>query len=311
MSLVNLGGMPWFNQAAYRTTFMESYDKAIIKAKPLLDVYDELYEEENTTDPTIYNSIMSAPPSMRPMKASHPDSAFTEQGMSVETIEYKAEYSLSRRQLESTRGQVLFQRAVKSVAFKAARFKANLIMDLIMQNGVCHDGGTYFNIAHVFENSGAQSNLAATAFAAGVGYAAELPNFMNIADSQGESIGTQPTVVIGATALYVPMMVYFNPNQVLFSTSGTPAGAMPITPLIRVAPILATINNTPSATEWYMFQTEAGVPPFSIYQPENPHVEVTSQDADLWKVHHILKVMAKWTGKATVGPWFLGYRSNV
>lgn len=311
MSQVNLGGMPWFNQAAYRTTFMEAYDKAITKAKPLLDVYDEMYESENTTDPTIYNSIMSAPPTMRPMKASHPDSAFTEQGMSVETIEYKAEFTLARRQLESTRGQVLFQRAVRTVAAKAARFKANLIMDLIMGNAVCHDGLTYFNALHVFESSGAQSNLAATVFGAGAGYVAELPNFMSIADSQGESIGTQPSVVIGAAALYPAMMIYFNPNQVYFDKSGTAAGAMPISPLLKVAPILATINNTPSATEWYMFQTDAGVKPFIIYQTADPHVEITSQDADLWKVDHQVKVMAKWTGIASYGPWFLSYQSNV
>jgi hypothetical protein len=310
MSLVNIGGMPWFNQAAYRTTFMEAYDKAIAKAKPLLDVYDELYEQENTTDPTVYNSIMSAPPAMRPMKASHPHVGFTEQGMSVETIEYKAEFSLARRQLESTRGQVLFQRALNSVAAKAARFKADLIMDLIMGNAVCHDGLTYFNAAHVFEKSGAQSNTATTAFAAGAGYAAELPNFMAIADSQNQTIGTQPNVVIGALPLYPAMMVYFNPNQVWFERSGTAAGAMPITEMTKVAPIVRTVNNTPSATEWYMFQTEAGAKPFIIYQTEDPHVEVTSQDADMWKREHILMVMAKWTGIASYGPWFLAYRSN-
>ena len=184
-------------------------------------------------------------------------------------------------------------------------------MDLIMNNGICHDGGTYFNAAHVFMGSGNQSNTATTAFAAGAGYATELPNFSQIADSEGAALGLMPDVILFNPTLYPAGITYFNPNRVAFSDAGTASAGRMFTPQAKIAPILATPYNTPSATSWYMLNSGVGaVKPFIIYETAAPKIEVTSPDGDLWKVAHECMIVVSWNGIASYGPWFLSYECN-
>lgn len=307
--MYNIGGLPLLTDAAYKTFFMDAYDQSKKNADPEFAIYEELAYVETGSEVSIKDSYLSALPKMRPMRASHPVHGGTEQGQTLVKVPYKAEATIERDLIESTRGMALLERTITGLAAEAARFKRNLIETAIDSNVIlCADGATLFSNTHSFGSSGNVDNNAATAFGAlGAGYYTELPNFMKMRDSNGNSIMQRPNVVLTVPELIPNADVVFNPMKLDFSVTGIPHVGQATSPKTRNA----AITTATSTTAWYMFKTDLPTAkPFVIYQSSDPIIEVTSMDADAWKIDRMLHIVCSWFGVIGAGPFWLSFRGN-
>ena len=223
----------------------------------------------------------------------------------IKNRHFEATLKVNRDQVEDNQLGGFYPMA-ELLGRRAAQHPDELISALIEGGftGISYDGSTFFSTTHPV-GSATASNRTTSALDA-TSYAAARAAMMNFTDDQGKKLNIRPNLLIVPPALETTGRLLLNADFISVSSGSTQNNVWKGSADLLVVPQLT------DATNWYLLDTSAGIPPFILQVRKQAQIVPRTNMSDdnlFWQNEFVYGV--DWRGEAGYGAWQAAYGAIV
>lgn len=256
------------------TGFRSLFSKSFNAAEPLYPKIATVVE--SSSDKESYNWLGSVP-ALREWTDERIPGALRTHEYEIPNRKYEATVEVDRETFEDDRLSQIKPR-IEELAVRAATHPDELVIELL--NGgfstACYDGQYFFDSDHSEGDSGAQSNVLASALSADELESA-VTTMMQFKDDQGKPLGVMPdTLLVGPDN-------YFTAREILNSVSIVVAGASDVekpsgNPLSGMLDLLVSPHI--DSGKWFVLATQHPVRPLLLQWRIKPEFTAVTDPSD-------------------------------